>query len=425
MTISASTPLANDCFDCCAQHGALMSVDDALAAMRDRVTPVAAIERVPLRQALGRILAEEPVSTINVPAFDNSAVDGWAVFLADLSPDRETRLPVGGRIAAGHPLVGQAVAGHAYRIFTGAPVPAGPDVVLMQEDCREEDGFVTLPAWTKPHANIRNAGEAVAVGDRPLRAGTRLLPQHIGVAATIGQTELAVRAPLKVAIFSTGDEVRNPGQPLDPGCLWDSNRYTMHALLTRAGCVVTDLGILPDKIEAVTAALAEAAPHHDLIVTSGGVSVGEEDHVKGAVQSLGSLHLWRLALKPGKPLALGQIKGTPFLGLPGNPVAVMVTFLLFGRALLAQLSGANWSPLRGYPLPAGFTLKKKPGRREFPRAKLEYGPTGPVVTLFRSDSSGVLTSMTACDGLVDLPQNGLDVAPGDLVSFIPFAEVLP
>jgi molybdopterin molybdotransferase len=416
-----------DRFDCCGADGRLMSVDLALVHLQTRVPPVAETEaeHLPLLAALGRVLAADQVSTVAVPPFDNSAVDGWAVFAADLTPGQETRLPIGGRIAAGHPLNQPTVRGQAYRIFTGAPLPAGPDTVIMQEDCREDDGAVILPAAFKAGANIRRAGESVEIGGVPLTAGTLLGPQHLGVAATLGLTALSVRRRLRVAIFSTGDEIRDPGEPLPPGCLYDANRTTLTGLLTASDCEVTDLGILPDRLEVIRDTLDRAAAGHDLIITSGGVSVGAEDHVKAAVQSLGSLYLWRLALKPGKPLALGEVKGTAFLGLPGNPVAVMVTFLLFARPLIARLSGASFRPQRRYPLPAAFTLKKKAGRREFPRARIVQTAFGPVVELLKCDSSGVLTSMSSAEGFVDLPESAMEVVPGDSVAFLPFSEVMP
>lgn len=413
-----------DCFDCCGAGNGLTKLDDALAALRGRVRPVVGAERVPLRQALGRILAEDLVSQVLVPPFANSAVDGWAVCADDLSATATTTLPVGGRIAAGNPLEEPVRRGVAYRIFTGAPVPAGLDAVFMQEDCREVDGQAVLPMRRKRGDHIRLAGESVQIGDVPLTAGLRLGPQHIGVAATLGLTTLPVRQALRVAIFSTGDEVCDPGQPLVSGGIYDANRFTLTTLLDATGCRVTDCGILPDRREVIRDTLERVAPDHDLIITSGGVSVGEEDHVKGAVQSLGSLNLWRLALKPGKPLALGQVGGTAFLGLPGNPVAVMVTFLLFAKPLVALMAGAEYTPPRRFSLAAGFALNKKAGRREFPRARVVDTPAGPVVQLFRSDSSGVLTSMTEGQGFVDFPEGDVTVAPGDIVQYLPFSEAM-
>ena len=336
---------------------------------------------------------------------------------------RETRLPVGGRIPAGRPLDGPARPGAAYRIFTGALLPAGADTVLMQEDCRTDGEAVLLPP-AAPGANVRYAGENIKIGDAPLKAGVRLRAQEVGVAAMMGLLQLPVRPRLRVAVFSTGDELLEPGAPSRRGAIYDANRYSLAALLEGADCQVSDLGILPDRQDAIAAALSAAAPGHHLLITSGGVSVGEEDHVKAAVASLGSLDFWRVAMKPGKPIAFGFVKGVPFLGLPGNPVAVMVTYLLFGRALVASLRGEARRCLPRFMVPADFALTKRLGRREFPRARLVDGPEGRRVVLFPSDSSGVLVSMTAADGLVELSELGCRVTPGDLVPFLPFGELL-
>lgn len=400
------------------QDGSLIRLDEAVAMMRSRLSAVTEVETVALTQALGRVLSADQVATLNVPAFDASAMDGWAVRAADLG---RGALAVGGRIAAGHPLTEAVLPERAYRIFTGAPVPPGLDTVIMQEDARCDGDMVWLPQ-ARAGANIRAAGEAVTVGDVTLAAGTLLRPQHVGVAATLGLARLPVRRRLRVAVFSTGDELREPGAVLPPGATFDANRASLRALLSQLGCEVSDLGILADRPEVVRQALAQAAPAHDLIVTSGGVSVGDEDHVKAAVQALGQLDFWRLALKPGKPLALGHIGDTVFLGLPGNPVAVMVAFLLVGREVVAALAGATLPPMRRYRLPAAFSLDKKAGRREFPRARLTEDGT---VELFRTDSSGVLTSMTEADGLVDLPEDAVHIRPGDPVAFLPFSEVMP
>ncbi|HIJ64296.1 MAG TPA: molybdopterin molybdotransferase MoeA [Rhodospirillaceae bacterium] len=409
--------------ECCGVGDRLLTVEEALEGLTAAVGAVAAVESVPLVQAAGRVLAADQVSPIMVPPADYSAVDGWAVRAADLLPAGQTRLPVAGRIAAGRPLEGSASPGAAYRIFTGALLPAGADTVLMQEDCRTDGEHVLLPAAALG-ANVRYAGENIKVGDVPLVAGVRLRAQEIGVAAMMGLRHLPVRRRPRVAIFSTGDELREPGQPLARGAIYDANRYSLAALLENAGCVVSDLGILPDSQAAIAEALAAAAAGHHLLVTTGGVSVGEEDHVKAAVSSLGSLDFWRVAMKPGKPIAFGSVKGVPFLGLPGNPVAVMVTFLLFGRALVGRLSGETRRPLPRFMVPADFAITKRPGRREYPRGRLVDGPAGRRVVLFPSDSSGVLVSMTAAEGLVELSEAGCQVAVGDLVPFLPFTEML-
>src|SRR5690606_23189583 len=293
--------LSDDCF---AHGGRLMPVEEALALIAERTTKVTEDETIPLGEALGRVLAADLVATLSVPDHVNSAVDGYAVYFDDLDPRVETRLPVHGRAAAGHPLPGRHPRGTAVRIFTGAAMPAGegdqdPDTVMMQEDCRLEGDTVVIAPGIKRGANRRLAGEDVEAGTVALSAGRRLRPQDLGQAAALGQKELPVSRRLRVALFSTGDELREPGQPLPAGCLYDSNRYTLGGLLRGLGCAVTDLGILPDRAPVVRDALAAAAGDHDLLITSGGVSVGEEDHVKGAVEALGRLHAWRLAIKPG------------------------------------------------------------------------------------------------------------------------------
>ncbi len=288
--------LSDDCF---AFGGALLSVDDALARIDQRVVPVVDSEIVRLREAAGRILARDLVATMNLPPYANSAVDGYAVAYADLLPDRETALPVGGRAAAGHPLDRSLRRGEAIRIFTGAPMPEGADTVLMQEDCAAADDRVRLKPGIGKGANRRHAGEDVASGETALAAGRRLGPAELGLAAALGRHELPVFRRLRVALLSTGDEVREPGIKLPPGAIYDANRFILGAMIEGLGCTVTDFGIRPDREAALADTLAAAGAGHDLIVTSGGVSTGEEDHVKGAVERLGALHFWRLAIKPG------------------------------------------------------------------------------------------------------------------------------
>lgn len=418
--------------DCFAFDGGLMPVDDALAALAERVTCVAGAETVALRQALGRVLAEDVSAPRNVPPHDNSAVDGYAVFHADLNPDGETRLPVAGRIAAGHPLDGPAAPGHAYQIFTGAPVPpgadgnqaSGPDTVFMEEDVTRDGDTVILPAGLKKGSNRRFAGEDVKQGDVILRAGQVLRAQEIGLAASVGRADLSVRTRLKAAVFSTGDEVRDPSDDAPEGCIFDANRYTAMSLLEGLGCDVTDLGILPDDPGAIADALNAAAGSHDLLITSGGVSAGEEDHVKAAVERLGSVHFWRLAIKPGRPIALGQVGDTAFVGLPGNPVAAMVTFMVIARPLIMMLTGAADTDAPRFPVKAGFPYKKKTGRREWARVKLSFNGGGmPLAEKHHSSGAGILTSMVEADGLVELPEDMTELAEGATVDFLPFREV--
>jgi molybdopterin molybdotransferase len=413
--------LSDDCF---AFGGRLMTTAEALDRIARVVTPVTGTEELDLRDACGRILAEDVSSAVDVPAHDNSAVDGYAVFFDDLDPDTETRLPVTGRVAAGHPLGRAARRGEAMRIFTGAAMPDGPDTVMMQEDCREEDGDVVIAAGIRRGANRRKAGEDVRAGDRILERGHRLRPQDVGLAASIGRTALRVYRPLRVAIFSTGDELREPGAELPPGAIFDSNRYTLAALLEAQGCAVTDLGILPDDLTAVRTALGDAAKGHDMVFTSGGVSVGDEDHVKAAVEALGGLHFWRLAIRPGRPLALGQLGTVPFVGLPGNPVAAMVTFLRIARPLVLGLAGcADVAPTL-YRVVAGFDYKKKPGRREWLRARLVAQSDGTLAAeKFPRDGAGILSSLVGADGLVELPEDMTQLTRGEMVDFLPFSEM--
>ena len=417
--------LSDDCF---AFGGELMRAGEARAILEQRTGVIAGIESVPLAAAGRRILADDLVAERDVPPHDNAAVDGYAVWFADLDPESPTRLPVTGRVPAGQPLGRPAVRGEAIRIFTGAPMPldaagGGPDTVLMQEDCSLDGDAVVIPPGIAQGANRRFAGEDLAQGQTVLAAGRRLRAQDIGLAASLGRTELAVRAALRVAIFSTGDEVIEPGQPLPPGAIYDSNRYSLHGLLGGLGCSVTDLAILPDRADAIGAALEEAAREHDLIMTSGGVSTGEEDHVRAALEAHGTLHVWRLAIRPGRPLALGQVGRVPFVGLPGNPVAVIVTFLCFARPLILRLAGAaDCEPAR-FRVPADFDYRKKPGRREWLRATLAASPDG-IMRAGKAGRSGagILSSTARADGLIELDEDCAGIAAGEAVDFIPFSE---
>ncbi|QCG98769.1 molybdopterin molybdotransferase MoeA [Azospirillum sp. TSA2s] len=414
--------LDNDCF---AFGGPMMAVEPALALLAGRVGPVTATETVPLSAALGRVLAADLVAPFNVPPHDNAAVDGYAVFFDDLAADGETVLPVTARVAAGQWLGRPAVRGEAVRIFTGAPMPAGMDTVFMQEDCRSDGTTVTLPVGIRRGVNRRLAGEDVREGSVVLAAGRRLRPEDIALAASLGHAVLQVRSRLRVAVFSTGDELRQPGQALEPGAVYDANRFALIALLTRLGCAVTDLGILPDRFEAIRDALADAATSHDALITSGGMSTGEEDHVKPAVEANGRLDFWRLAIKPGRPVALGRVRDAVFVGLPGNPVAVVVTFLRIARPILLRLMGAADETPRAIPVRASFAHKKKPGRREFLRGSLARGEDGALVAAkYPRDGAGVLSSLVESEGLIELPEDLARVEPGMTVDFLPFKEFL-
>ena len=411
--------------DCFAFDGQLMPLTDALAVLAERLGPVMGTEEVPLRRGLERILGEDVIAERDVPPHDNSAVDGYAVFFDDLEADGETRLAVTGRLAAGHSLDRAARRGEALRIFTGAPMPDGPDTIFMEEDCRAEGDYVVLPAGLARGANRRKAGENITSGTTIARAGYRLRPQEIGAAASVGRSRLAVYRRLRAAVFSTGDEVRDPRQGAPDGCIFDANRYTVMGLLEGLGCEVTDLGILPDDLDAIGAALDAAAGGHDLLITSGGVSAGEEDHVKDAVEALGQIHFWRLAIKPGRPIVLGQVGKTAFVGLPGNPVAAMVTFMVIARPVVLLLAGCTDVVASRFPVRAGFDCEKKQGRREWARVRIETDSKGePVAMKYRSDGAGILTSMVEADGLVELPEDMSKLAEGATVDFLPFSEVM-
>ncbi|MDA1325660.1 MAG: molybdopterin molybdotransferase MoeA [Proteobacteria bacterium] len=413
--------LSDDCF---AFGEPLIKTDTALEALQDRLSVIVGTEILPLRAAAGRILAEDIVADRAVPPHDNAAVDGYAVFFGDLETTGETILPVAGRIAAGHPLERPAQRKEAYRIFTGAPMPSGADTVLMQEDCRLDGDRVMIPAGIRKGANRRFAGEDIEAGSTILSQGRSLRPQDIGLAASIGRTDLPVYRKLRVALFSTGDEVHDVGEDLPVGGIFDSNRYTIAALLENLGCIVDDLGILEDRYEPIMVALKNAADDHDVVMTSAGVSTGEEDHVRAVVEALGKLHFWRLAIRPGRPIALGQLGRVPFIGLPGNPVAVMVTFMRFARPALLLLGGCRDIKPSFFRVPVDFAYKKKADRREWLRAKLVPGPGGELqARKFPRDGAGILSSMVGADGLVELPEDLTRLEPGTMVDFLPFSEV--
>ena len=413
--------LTDDCF---AFGGELMPVETALELIAERVSAVAETDEVALAEADGRVVAADIRAPMALPPFDNSAVDGYAVRHADLAPQGETELKLSGRIAAGGSAVGLSAAGVAVRVFTGAPLPVDADTVFMQEDASAGDGCVVLPAGLRKGANLRQAGEDIAKGALLLPQGRRLKPQDIALAAAVGVRRVTVRRRLKVALFSTGDELAEPGDELRPGAIYDSNRVLIAGLLRRFGAEVVDLGILRDDRDELSARLAAAARGHDLIVTSGGVSTGEEDHVKAAVEAAGKLVFWRLGMKPGRPVAMGVIDGTPFAGLPGNPVAVFVTFCHVVRPLLQRLSGMAADPLLRLPVRAAFTYKKKPGRREYVRVSLRFGADGrPECVKHPQEGAGILTSLTQTDGLAELTEPVSAVAVGDEVGFLPYATM--
>ncbi len=417
--------LTDDCFSA---GDALITTKDALALISMRVRATTEGETVGLRSAANRILTHDIVAEHSVPPHDNSAVDGYAFAWNDLDPGADsTVLTVTGRAAAGHPLEIPIQQGEAVRIFTGAVMPEGVDTVSMQEDCIKEGvDRVGIPQGLERGANRRRSGEDIKAGTTVLESGHRMRPQDIGLVASMGLSELRVYKRLRAAVFSTGDEVREPGDPVEPGCVYDANRYVLLTLLEGLGCNITDLGILADNRGEIRERLRQAAAAADLVISSGGVSVGQEDHVKAAVEDLGYLHFWRLAIKPGRPLALGQIGTTPFVGLPGNPVASMVTFLRFARPLILRLAGArDISPVL-FRVRADFEHKKKRNRREWVRARLITDASGEVAARkFDRQGAGILSSLVDSDGLVELPEDMTQLSVGTMVDFLPFNEVTP
>jgi molybdopterin molybdotransferase len=416
----------------------MLATAEALATLLGAASPLAGTESIPTLEALTRVLAADVTSPLDVPPMNTSSMDGYAIRTADLTAQGNTRLPVSQRIPAGHapePLK----PGTAARIFTGATVPPGADAIVMQEQTEAAGAEVTILHSPQPGEWITAQGADIRSGSVILPAGTRLTPQALGLAASVGCAELVVRRRVKVAVFFTGDELTMPGEPLKPGAIYNSNRFTLRGLLEKLGCEVTDYGIVADKLDATRATLREAAEAHDLILTCGGVSVGEEDHVKPAVEAEGRLAMWQIAMKPGKPLAFGAVRRaarrgetaagsasasapaeTFFIGLPGNPVSSFATFLLFVRPFILSLAGVRTVAPRALSLRADFTQSKGDRRNEFLRARIN--PAGGL-DLFPNQSSAVLTSTVWGDGLIDNPPNHA-ISAGETVRFIPFSELL-
>ena len=388
----------------------------AAEPLRDRCT-------LGLRDALGSVLAEPVISTIYVPGWDYSAMDGYAVRSGDCTVPG-AQLPVSQRVPAGVSPQPLAV-GSAARIFTGAPIPEGADAVVMQEECMAIDGgAVQIGVAVPPGANIRRRGEDITAGGEVVPAGTRLQPQHLGLAAAVGVAQLRVCRRPRVALFASGDELVMPGNPLSPGKIYNSNLFTATALLQALGCEVVELGIVEDTLEATVQALRQGAAEADLVLASGGVSVGEEDHVKPAVEALGSLEMWNIAIRPGKPVAFGHVDGTAFIGSPGNPVSLFVTFLLFVRPFILRMQGRSDWRLRPLLGKADFDWPRPDKRREFHRARLSFDDGGTArISVHPSRSSGVLSSVTWANGLAIIPERRV-IQPGDDVAFLPFCELL-
>ena len=416
-------PLIDDCFlhdkDRLRHH-------EALAILKDRLTPVAGTERIALEKAHRRVLAEDIAAPRDVPLADNSAVDGYAFRFKDHEP-------AGGffrleqRIAAGHPSTRELAPWAAARIFTGAVMPPGADTVAMQEDCErhDQDGqhFVIVPAGLKHGANMRKAGEDVKKGTVLLSPGRRLRPQDLAAIASTGQDHVTVYKRLKIALVSTGDEIRRPGSPLQAGEVYDSNHYLLRALCEAATVEIEDLGVLHDTPERVEAALRDAAARSDVVLTTGGASRGEEDHILTSLDQLGQRHMWQLAIKPGRPMMFGQIGTCVFLGLPGNPVAAMVCFLLYARPVISVLSGGPFLEPQRFQVPADFEVpKKKPDRREFFRGILAQDADGTTIARkFDRDGSGLITGLREADGLIEIPEETTSIARGQPVTFLPFS----
>lgn len=411
--------------NCCAEDefAPALKAADALARILAEVRAVSGTEKLAVRSALGRVLMADVVSAIDVPGHTNSAMDGYALGGDDLAGDNETRLDVIGTAAAGRPFEGAVSAGQCVRIFTGAPMPAGADTVVMQEHAVRVDGTVVLGGGQKAGQNVRQAGEDVGAGDVALRAGTRLMPAEIGVLASLGVSEVNVRRRPRVAFFSTGDELRSVGEPLETGQIYDSNRYTIHGMLTRLDIEVIDMGVVRDEQEAVERAFAQAAAQADAIVTSGGVSVGDADYVTQTLEKTGSVGFWKVAMKPGRPLAFGRVDDALFFGLPGNPVAVMVTFYQLVQPALQVMAGLP-SPEPPVTVTATTTgpLKKKTGRLELQRGILTREADGRlVVHKSGRGGSGILSSMTVANCFIVLPEDAGPVAEGEEVTVQPFA----
>ncbi|HMA72934.1 MAG TPA: gephyrin-like molybdotransferase Glp [Xanthobacteraceae bacterium] len=419
--------LTDDCF---AFSGPLLPISEMERLIIERVSPVAEVEDVPLSEALGRVVACDVVATDDLPSFDNSAVDGFAVRHADLAPEGETRLVVAESVMAGHAAARPLTSHEAIRIFTGAPMPVGADTVFMQEDCRIEGNAVIVPPGLERGANSRFAGEDLPKGAIMLPAGRKLAVADVALAAAQGLTHLGVRRRLHVAVFSTGDEVVEPGAVRPVAAIYDANRHLLRGMLEKFGAVVTDLGILRDEPAALQTAIASAADRHDLVITSGGVSAGEADHVRAAIERIGRLVFWRVAIKPGRPVAMGVVPGkrsghaAAFVGLPGNPAAVYVTFVRVVWPLLLRLSGGAPRHLLALPVRATFAYRKRKGRREYVRATLCRAADGAVEAVkFPRDGAGLITSLTETDGLVELREEETEVTPGAMVGFLSHAAL--
>jgi len=406
---------------CVTPETPLVAYDEAISLLLQQARTVRETEKVALAEGQGRVLARQVTSPLNVPPLDNSAMDGYAVRAGEIEPGK--RVPVSQRIPAG--TVGKPLkTGTCARIFTGAPVPPGADAVIMQENATDHaNDRVSFESVPRSGDNIRSAGEDIRTGDIILEPGNRIEPQHLGLAASVGLSDLEVFRRLKVATFFTGDEIVEPGKPLGEGEIYNSNQYHLNALIQKLGCDIVNLGIVEDRLDTTRATILEAARSADLVVTSGGVSVGEEDHVRMAIEELGTISMWRLKIKPGKPLVLGHVEETPIIGLPGNPVSAFVTCLLFVRPFLLRMQGLNEVAPSSYPVTADFDWTRPGIRREFLRARVRNEEGEALADIHPRQGSGVLSSTCWANGLVVIPEQ-TQVEKGDRVQFIPFRELM-
>ena len=408
--------------DCCMDASdSSIPAGEALRLIADRTQPVTGSEAVPLRNALGRILARPITSPINVPAYRNSAMDGYAVHGKDIPRDGQSRLPVAGSAFAGKPFSGSLERGQCIRIMTGAKMPAGADTVIMQEWVEREGDAALIDNRTRPGANVRQAGEDIQADSVILEAGAEIGPAQLGLLASLGIAEVQVQRLVRVAFFSSGDEIRSIGQPLEEGQIYDSNRYTLFGMLHEIGVGVIDMGVIPDRAEAIQEAMIEASREADMVLTSGGISVGEADFIAEAIHKLGQVHFAKVAIKPGRPLTFAHINDACFFGLPGNPVAVMITFLQFVRPAILRMQGRQQRLVPTLKVKAGCPFRKLPGRTEYQRGVLSLDDSGElVVNSSGRQGSGVLSSMSNGNCFVLLHEASESIQPGDRVEVQPF-----
>lgn len=421
-------PNKNKLIDDCFKHDRdRLKHDEALSLLKERIAPIVSDETLPLSKASGKIIAEAIVSPVAIPAADNSAVDGYAFRHADYATTGGF-FEVGDRIPAGDLTPRNLSKSAASRIFTGAMVPTGADTIVMQEDCEthQQGGrpFVVIPPGLKVGANLRKAGEDLKIGDPVAAPGDRLSPQLLAAIASTGKPDVKVCRPLNIALLSSGNELIRPGNPLRPGQVYDANHFLLRSFLETLPVTVTDLGIVKDRFDVVMETIIKAAQSHDVIVSSGGASKGEEDHIVNAIQALGKRHLWQLAVKPGRPMSFGQIDQTLFFGLPGNPVACFICFCLYARPALLRLAGSHWHEPVRFRIRSGFEVKsKKPDRREFWRGILRFDEEGsPFLEKFTRDGSGLITGLRTADGLIEIPEPVTTIKKGDPLAFIPWSE---